>query len=74
MRKLRAFLAKQVSQDFMHSFLDLIALGNQLFLPRVPPPSVIVSGLSQAREVRQPRDQESSCRQNEDSGYVKAKG
>ena len=27
-RKLRTFLAKQVSQDFMHSFLGLIAPGN----------------------------------------------
>ena len=26
-RKLRAFKAKQVSQDFMHSFLDLITPG-----------------------------------------------
>ena len=30
-RKLRAFLAKQVSQGFMHSFLGLIALGNLPF-------------------------------------------
>ena len=37
-------------------------------------PSVIVSGLSQAREVRQTRDQETSCRQNEDSGHFKAEG
>ena len=50
----------------MYSFLGLITLGN--------PPSVIVSGLSQAGEVRQPRDWETSCRQNEDLGYVKAEG
>ena len=55
-RKLRTFLAKQVSQDFMYSFLDLITLGNHPFLPRAAPPSGIVSGLSQAGEVRQPRD------------------
>ena len=30
-RKLRTFLAKQVSQDFMHSFLGLIAPGNPPF-------------------------------------------
>ena len=71
-RKLRAFLAKQVSQDFIHSFLGLIASGNCLFLLRAVPPSGIVSGLSQAGEVRQSRDEETSCRQNEDSGYVKA--
>ena len=58
----------------MHSFLGLIAPGNCPFLPRAALPSVIVSGLSQAGEVRQPRHQETSCRQNEDSGYVKDKG
>ena len=55
-RKLRVFLAKQVSQDFMHSFLGLITLGNCQFLTRAAPPSSIVSGLSQAGGVRQPRD------------------
>ena len=30
-KKLRAFLAKQVSQDFMYSFLGLIALENMPF-------------------------------------------
>ena len=55
-RKLRTFLAKQVSQDFMHSFLGLIALGNHPFLPRAAPLSGMVSGLNQAGEVRQPRD------------------
>ena len=48
--KSRAFLAKPVSQDFMCSFLGLIAEGNHLFLPRAALPSVIVSGLSQERE------------------------
>ena len=56
MRKLRAVLAKQVSQDFMHSFLGLRALGNHLLLPRSAPPSGIAAGLSQAGEVRQPID------------------
>ena len=37
-------------------------------------PSVIASGPSQAWEARQPRDQETSCRQNEDPGYFKAEG
>ena len=55
-RKLRAFLVRQVSQDFMYSFLGLIAPGNCPFLPRAAPPSCIASGLSQAGEVRQPRD------------------
>ena len=55
-RKLRTFLAKQVSQGVMYSFLGLIAPGNHPFLPRAAPPSVIVSGLSQAGKVRQPRD------------------
>ena len=73
-RKLRAFSAKQVSQDFMHSFLGLIALGNCPFLPRASQPFGIVSDLSQAGEVRQPRDEQSSYRQNEDSGSVKAEG
>ena len=58
----------------MHSFLGLIALGNFSFLPRAAPPSHIVSGLSQAGEVRQRRDQETFHRQNEGSGYVKAEG
>ena len=73
-RKSRTFLGKQVSQDFMHSFLGLITPGNCPFLPRTAPPSGIVSGLSQVGEVRQPRDWETSYRPNEDSGYVKAKG
>ena len=45
--KLRAFLAKQVSQDFMHSFLGLITLGNCPFQRRDTPTFGIVSGLSQ---------------------------
>ena len=53
--KLRV-LAKQVSQDFMHSFLGLIALGTGPFQHRAAPTSGIVSGLSQAGEVKQPRD------------------
>ena len=44
------------------------------FQNRSAPPSVIVSGLSQAGEVRQPRDYETSYRQKEDSGSVKAEG
>ena len=55
-RKLRTFLAKQVSQGFMYFFLGLVALGNHQFLPRAALSSGIVSGLSQAGEVRQPRD------------------
>ena len=58
----------------MYSFLSLIAPGNHPFQPRATPPSSIVSGLSQAGEVRQRRDEETSRRQNEDSGYVKAEG
>ena len=54
--KLRAFLAKQISQDFVHSFLGLIAPGNYLFLPRAAPPSVIVSGLKSGGRIRQLRD------------------
>ena len=72
--KLRAFLAQQVSQDCMQSFLGLIALRNCPFQHRAPPTSGIVSGLNQVGEVRQPRDWETSHRQNEDSGYVKAEG
>ena len=45
--KLRTFLAKQVSQDFVHSFLGLITPGNCLFLPRATPPTGIISGLNQ---------------------------
>ena len=52
----RVFLAKQVSQDFMHSFLNLITRGIRPFQHRTALPSVIVSGLNQAEEVRQPRD------------------
>ena len=58
----------------MHSFLGLIAPETSPFQHRATPTSSIVSGLSQAGEVLQPRDQETSCRQNEDSGYVKAEG
>ena len=58
----------------MHSFLGLITLGTRPFQYRATPTSGIVSGLSQAGEVRQSRDEETSCRQNEDSGYVKAEG
>ena len=71
--KLRV-LAKQASQDFMYFFLGVIAPGNCPFQHRTAPTSSIVSGFSRAGEVRQPRDQETSCRQDEDSGYVKAKG
>ena len=39
----------------MHSFLGLIPLGICPSQHRTALPSVIVSGLSQAREVRQPR-------------------
>ena len=45
--KLRVFLTKQVSRDFMHSFLDLIALGNCPFQHRSAPPFSIVSDLNQ---------------------------
>ena len=50
--KLRAFLAKQVSQDFVHSFLGLMATphtpaGKRPFQHRAVPPSSIVSGLTQ---------------------------
>ncbi|KAF6086190.1 hypothetical protein HJG60_008396 [Phyllostomus discolor] len=44
---LKAFLANQVSQEFMHSFLGLITLGNHPFQHRAAPTSSIVSGLSQ---------------------------
>ena len=46
--KLR-ILAKQVSQDYIHSFLGLIAQGNCLFLPRASPPSMEVIA-SEARK------------------------
>ena len=49
-------LAKQVSQDFMHSFLGLISLGNVPFPAQGRTTSSIVSGLGQVGEVRQPRD------------------
>ena len=55
-------------------FLRLDSPGNPPLPAQTALPSVIVSGLSQAREVRQPRDLETSCRQNEDSSYVKAEG
>ena len=59
----------------MYSFLGLITPGEStVFWNRAALPSVIVSGLSQAGEVRQPKDEETSCRHNEDSGYVKAEG
>ena len=58
----------------MHSFLGLMAGGTCLFQHRAAPTSGIVLGLSQAGEVRQPRDEETSGRQNADSGYVKAEG
>ena len=50
--------------------LRLIPQGIRPSQHRTALPSVIASGLSQAREVRQPRD----CRQNEDSDYFKAEG
>ena len=46
--KLRAFFAKQVSQDFMHSFLGLMALGNHPVQHRATPASSIGLGLSEA--------------------------
>ena len=49
--KLRAFLAKQVSQEFMHSFLGLITPRYRLFMHRAAPPSGIVSGLNQVGDV-----------------------
>ena len=49
--KLRAFLAKRVSQDFMHSFLGLIVPRNHPFLHRPAPPSDIVSGLNQVEDL-----------------------
>ena len=59
----------------MHVFLlGLIPQGICPSQHRTVLPSVIASGLSQAREVKQPRDYETSCRQNEDSGYFKAEG
>ena len=54
--------------------LGLIPQGIRPSQHGTAPPSVIASGLSQAREVRQLRDYETSCRQNEDSGYFKAEG
>ena len=47
--KLRVFLAKQVSQDFTHSFLGLIAPRNLPFLHRATPPYGIDSGLNRVR-------------------------
>ena len=49
--KLRAFLTKQVSQDFMHSFLSLITPGSCPFLHRAALPSGIISGLNQLGNV-----------------------
>ena len=54
--------------------LGLIPQGIRPSQHRTALPFVIASGLSQAREVRQPRDQETSCGLNEDSGYFKAEG
>ena len=48
---MRAFLAKQVSQEFMHSFLGLITPRYRLFMHRAAPPSGIVSGLNQVEDV-----------------------
>ena len=48
-------LAKQVSQDFMHSFLGLMGLGNLPFPAQGHTHTSIVSGLGQAGELRQPR-------------------
>ena len=45
--KLRVFLAKQVSGDFMYSSSGLITLGNCPFQHRAAPASSIVSGLNQ---------------------------
>ena len=47
--KLKAFLARQVSQDFTHSFLGLIAPRNLPFLHRATPPYGIDSGLNRVR-------------------------
>ena len=47
---MREFLAKQVSQNFMHSFLGLIALETRPFQHRAAPTRV-VSGLSQVGDM-----------------------
>ena len=49
--KLRVFLAKQVSGDFMYSFSGLITPGNRPFQHRAAPTSGIVSGLNQVGDV-----------------------
>ena len=56
--KLRAFLAKQVSQDLMHSFSGLISPSstrNHQFWHRAAPLFGIVTGLNQVGEARQLR-------------------
>ena len=69
--KLRTFLAKQVSQDFMPSLLRLMLPENCPFQHRAAPTSSIVLGLSQvggagSQEIRR------LFTDREDSGYDKA--
>ena len=49
--KLRAFLAKQVSQDFIHYFLGLIPPPDCWLWHRAAPSFGIVSGLNQVGDV-----------------------
>ena len=59
---------------FLHSFLGLISLGNLPFPAQGHTHLWHCFWLKSGREVRQPRDWETSCRQNEDSGSVKIEG
>ena len=74
--KLRAFLAKQVSQDFMHSFLGLIAPEKCPFQHRATPPSGIVTGLCQVGDAgsQEIRKLLADFLKNEESGSDEAKG
>ena len=71
--KLRV-LAKQVPQDFMHSFLGLIAPGN------LPVPAQDCTHLCDCFRFKSGRESKAAkrlggfLRQNEVSGYVKAEG
>ena len=74
--KSRAFLAKQVSQDFMHSFLGLI---HPLFEPPVPAQGYYTHLLHCFRlksdgGSKSAKRLGDSYRWNEDSGYNKAEG
>ena len=54
--KLRVFLAKQFSWDFMYSFLGLIAPRNHPFQHRAIPASGVVSGLKSGGGFGQARE------------------